>query len=109
MALAVAGYALAPPFLSMPVPSQVPIPHPFGYLPDTPVEVLRSTNRNDSVGICQARENADPRKKPSDAAPNVHSLLGRSYSFEFSNCARTAIMVRVSEDVAESRVGKSVR
>lgn len=34
------------------------------------------------------------------------SLLVLSYSFEFSNCARTAIMFRVSEDVAKSRVEK---
>jgi hypothetical protein len=36
----------------------------------------------------------------------THPLLEVSYSFEFSNCARTAIMFRVSEDVAKSRVGK---
>lgn len=35
-----------------------------------------------------------------------HPLLIVSYSFEFSNCARTAIMFRVSEDVAKSRVVK---
>lgn len=37
-----------------------------------------------------------------------YPLLIVSYSLEFSNCARTAIMCRVSEDVAKSRVGEKV-
>lgn len=77
------GVCLAPtiPINASPK-SRSPVPCPSECLNNTPVEVLRSTNRNDSVGICQAGENADPRWKPSARVPNVLCLyyLTRSSS-----------------------------
>ena len=63
-----------------------------------PVKILRSTNGNDCVGVCESREDAD-----SSSCQSSHRLWGggaKSHSFEFSNCARTAMIATF--DVLES-------
>lgn len=54
----------------------------FSFLLDLPVEVLRATDSDDSIGISQAREDADTVFVRSVL---VRLRLGLAYSFEFSN------------------------
>jgi hypothetical protein len=56
---------------------------------DVPVEVLRATDCNDGVGICEAGEDSDP---VFELDVVLVSLLRFTHSLEFSNCARTAMM-----------------
>lgn len=57
---------------------------------DIPVEVLRATNSNDSVGIGQKGEDADPVSVSRFIF--LSSWREGAYSFEFSYCARTAMV-----------------
>ena len=70
-----------------------------------PIEVLRGANGDDGIGICECREYPDPNpprqiidvsvKRPQRWCCLCVSIVGwrgKAHSFEFSNCARTAML-----------------
>jgi hypothetical protein len=60
-----------------------------------PVEVLGSADSDEGVGVCEGREDTNPEPSVSISAGRTDGFA--AYSLEFSNWARTAMILWICE------------